>query len=123
MNLIDKIVTNLLGAYTFDFYVVYFLFVVVGVFLSLSVAVLFRNKNSVDTPYKFSSKFLWKDNKHRVIASVLTVFLSVRFAPELYRGEPTYFTGFLLGGCLDQAIYWLGQIQRSGRAKFKPNDR
>lgn len=52
-----------------------------GALLSVLITVLFRNKESERTPYKFSRSFLWNDNKKRFFVVPIMIIIAVFILP------------------------------------------
>jgi hypothetical protein len=77
-------------------------FALVGVMLSLLLQTTARNPNSESTPFKFSWKFLWKDNVKRILASIVLIYVALRFSPQLIGVDITEFFAFAIGFGLDK---------------------
>lgn len=95
-----------------------FTFILMGVIISMGIVVSNRNKNKVDTPYKFNWKFLFQDNLIRFIASLFICFAIVRFG-ETYTGEELILPACLsLGLVSDQLLIFAEKWQNKARKKF-----
>ena len=115
MNTINQVITELLGSFTAAFYISYFIFVLIGVLISLRVHALGRNKKSTKTPYKFSIKFLLQDNLMRIISSMAVVFVAIRLGSELFGITPTYVGAVAMGLGFDQVLIQLQKIEFKAR--------
>lgn len=61
----------------------YIFFAFVGVTIMLLFQTTSREVNSVNTPMRFSWRFLWCDNTKRILLSVLLIYVSLRFTKTL----------------------------------------
>jgi hypothetical protein len=119
MNTINEVIAELLGSYKASFYITYFIFVMLGIIVSLRISSLKRDKQSSSTPYKFSFGFLIQDNIVRVLGSIAFVFLSIRCSVELFYTVPEYYTAVLMGLGFDQALMLAKKWQDLAREKLK----
>lgn len=119
MNTINEVIAELLGSYKASFYITYFIFVMLGIIVSLRIASLNRDKNSNSTPYKFNFWFLIQDNFLRVLGSLAFVFLSIRLGVELFNKVPEYWSAVLMGLGFDQALLLAKKWQDLAREKLK----
>ena len=83
-----------------------------GVLLGLLLGSTKRDIGSENTPFEFSWKFLWSDNVKRIVASIILIFVALRFTPELFGVHITNFWAFAIG---------LGSDQLAGFVKSKTN--
>jgi len=77
-------------------------FAAIGIALSLSLHANSRDVNSTRTPVKFDFWFLIRDNAKRLLATVLTVYIALRFTPEIFNVTLTNFWAFTIGMGLDK---------------------
>lgn len=96
----------------------YILFGIAGAIVSLWMEVGERNKNSYRTPVPFSLKFMLSDNKKRIVATVLFLFLFVRFFNELTGMELNAFSSLVAGANIDRIMQFgkkgIGILRKKG---------
>lgn len=114
----QEIASGLLGDYKLSFYITYFLFVIIGVIVSLYLGSLKRDKFSESTPEKFNFKFLIQDNLLRVFGSISLIFLLIRLGVEINL-VPEYYTAALMGFSFDTVIAKAEKLQDLAREKLK----
>lgn len=114
--MIQEIFSGLLGNKTIAEYIVAFIFVLIGVLVSIRVGAIKRDKDSKHTPYEFSYKFLTRDNIVRALASIGIAFVAIRFGKEITGNDTTEFGAFLIGLGFDQLVGKLNQWQKNGRS-------
>lgn len=68
-----------------------------GVALMALIGTTKRDVNSPHTPFSFSWKFFASDNSKRFAAGVIMIFISLRFAPEIFGITITPFWAFGIG--------------------------
>lgn len=119
MEILNEVLSELLGSYKASLYITYFIFVMLGIIVSLRVASLGRDKMSNNTPYKFSFGFLIQDNILRVLGSLAFVFLSIRLGVELFNVVPEYYSATLMGLGFDQSLLLAKKWQDLAREKLK----
>ena len=68
-----------------------------------------RDPASVNSPAKFSWAYLWSDNIRRILASILAVYLSLRFMPDLLGWELNEWKALLVGTAWDGIALFLKQ--------------
>lgn len=117
MNFLQQLITELLGTYSAAFYVTYFIFVLIGVFISLRINLAKRDKKSVYTPFAFSWSFFLQDNIFRIITSMAMVFVTIRLGTEMMNVIPTYPGAVILGLGMDQALIRLEKFTLTTRRK------
>jgi len=115
MTTINQVIAELLGSFTAAFYITYFIFVLVGVLISLRLQAFTRDKSSKNTPFKFSFTFLLQDNLLRIVSSMAIVFVAIRFGSELFQKEPTYLGALLMGISFDQILIQLQKLELKAR--------
>lgn len=117
--MINEVIAELLGSYKASFYITYFIFVMLGIIVSLRIGALNRDKTSSNTPYKFSLWFLIQDNFLRVLGSFAFVFLSIRLGVELFGVVPEYYSAVIMGLSFDQVLVQAKKWQDLAREKLK----
>ena len=119
-NFLLDLSNEIFGKIKLVFYIAYFVYVFFGILLSSAiVAIKTRNKNSTNTPKKFSIIFLIQDNLIRILASLSVVFLSIRFGEEYFNVVPSYIGAIALGFSWDLLIILLEKIQLKARQFIK----
>ncbi|MEP7375522.1 MAG: hypothetical protein ABI675_19410 [Chitinophagaceae bacterium] len=94
-----NIVTGQTPAYLF---VGFIFFAVIGIALSLLWQTNKRDVSSPHTPEKFSFWFMMRDNAKRLSATILTVYIALRFTPEIFNVQLTNFWSLCIGLGLDK---------------------
>lgn len=89
-----------------DFMVLWF-FALVGVAIRLLIDVQGRDKLSFRTPYRFSWNWLWLDNARRILATVLLIFVSLRFCEEVFGVAISPWIAVLIGLISDRLAGYL----------------
>lgn len=115
MNTINEVIIEILGSYKLSFYISHFIFVLLGVLISVRLHAFNRDKNSKNTPFSFSWKFLFQDNLMRIITSMATVFVVIRLGNELLGLEPTYTLSVIMGISFDQILIQIQKIELKAR--------
>jgi len=109
MNTINEVIAELLGSYKASFYITYFIFVMLGIVVSLRLQSLQRDKQSSATPFKFSWRFLLQDNIKQWLGSLAFVFLSIRVGADTWGIVPTYASAVIMGLCFDYSLNLVGK--------------
>jgi len=99
----------LTGATNPDFFLWCLFFAGLGILFVLLMGTRLRDPASVNSPAKFSWKYLWNDNLRRILASVLAVYLSLRFMPDLLGWELNEWKALLVGTAWDGIALFLKQ--------------
>lgn len=97
----------LLGTTDYTAYAVSFVLALIGAFFSLRFQVAKRNKNSPETPQRFSVKFMLADNAMRLLTTVLLIFIGLKFSQELLGAEVTQWGAIVIGLSLDKVSEFL----------------
>lgn len=116
--MLETYLSELLGNRSVAVWLVCFTFIIIGVLLSLIVSAKERNKDSPNTPYKFSFKFLVHDNILRILGSVLIAFTVIRFGEDMVGAHIGYFGSLLMGLCFDQLVKFIAEWQKKARDIF-----
>lgn len=61
-----------------------------------------RDPQSPRTPFRFSWEFFWCDNSRRILRTILSIFLLVRFSREFLGAEQTMYGSVLIGLASDR---------------------
>lgn len=117
--MLEVYLSELLGNRSVAVWLVCFTFILIGVVVSLIISSRERNKDSPNTPYKFSFKFLVRDNILRILGSVLIAFTIIRFGEDMVGMHIGYFGAFLMGLCFDQLVKIIADWQKKARDIFK----
>lgn len=105
----------MLGNQDLPTYFAYFIFALIGAIISLYVKSLKRDKDSSNTPDKFSWRFLLQDNLLRLIASFLLSFIAFRFSTEFIGSEITMWAAVLIGATTDRLAGLFQALQDQAR--------
>lgn len=76
-----ELLHNIIGDVSVQWFISMMLFALVGATINLLLNVSERDKNSDNTPYHFSLKFMLLDNWKRMLSTLLLIFVFVRFMP------------------------------------------
>lgn len=76
-------------------------FAMLGVAFVLMYGTTLRKVESLESPKNFSWKYLGKDNLIRLSVSIISVYIALRFLPELFNMELTELTAFMVGTSID----------------------
>lgn len=89
--------TVLTGKTEPDVFMGFCFFAILGITLSLLWHTNTRDATSTATPLKFSWIFMLRDNVKRIIASLITVYVCLRFTPEILTIQLNDFWAFAIG--------------------------
>lgn len=92
----------ILGDMTLWAFVGYFIMAMIGAVIHLWLDVKDRDKDSPKTPYVWSWRFFTLDNIKRFIATILLIFVCLRFFSEIMGVDLSPFTALLWGFGLDR---------------------
>jgi hypothetical protein len=92
-----------------------FVFALIGAILSLRIHAQKRDKQSPNTPFNFSFKFMIKDNLNRLLTGFLFTFIAFRFAPEILQQDFSMFLAFLVGLLNDRVAGIISKLELSAR--------
>jgi hypothetical protein len=99
----------ILGGVDPTFFAACVFFAAVGIFFVLLMGTNLREKNSVNSPERFSWKYLWSDNARRVYASALATLLTLRFMTELTGWELNQWKSLCVGMMWDGIALFIKQ--------------
>ena len=94
----------------------------VGIVFILLLGTKLRDPSSAESPIAWSWSYLWNDNLKRILLSVLTVIISLRFMTELFGWELTVWKGFVVGVGWDSIALLIKQKTNLLDTKTKPED-
>lgn len=72
-------------------------FAIVGVIFVLLLGTTLRDPNSPNSPNKFSGKYLLTDNHKRILASIIAIYISLRFMPDIFGVKLSYLKALGVG--------------------------
>jgi hypothetical protein len=72
-----------IGTDNWPMYFAEWFFAILGITLSLLIGVATRKPLSETSPVHFSFSFFWSDNMRRILVTVLSVFVTLRFANDI----------------------------------------
>lgn len=87
-----------------------FFWALVGVTVSLLLKAVKRDVNDTRTPGQFSWKFFVCDNRIRIVAGIILVFVFMRFAKEMIGIENTIYAAFIVGALSDRLAGLLAKV-------------
>jgi len=80
-----------------------------GILFVLLMGTRLRKPDSIESPSKFSWSYLFSDNFKRILASILAVYLTMRFMPELTGWELNEWKAVIVGCAWDGIALFLKQ--------------
>ena len=86
-----------IGTEHWPMYFAEWFFAFVGIALSLLLGAATRKPASSTSPVEFSWKFFWSDNFRRIVATLLLVFVSLRFANDIFGVDMTLWGALGIG--------------------------
>ena len=101
--------TYILGGIDPQLFLSAVIFAAIGIFFVLISGTTLRDKNSPNSPYRFSWKYLWSDNNRRIYTSALAVLITLRFMTEVTGLELTPFRALCVGLFWDSIALFLKQ--------------
>lgn len=93
----EELLTRLFGEYTIIDLIVFLWFMVLGYIYRALDETTLRNKESRNTPKKWSWVFWFKDNWRRYIVTIIATYIIFRFYLEIIGHELTEFEAFMIG--------------------------
>ena len=97
-----KFLDLLLGGIEPMMFLVFIIYAYLGLVLSIVVDVIKRKPESPKSPVKFSLKYLWTDNKERIIVSVILIPVLVVIFSFFTGKEINLANAFLIGWAGDE---------------------
>ena len=113
----EKFLSQLLGTISIADYAAGFVFAMIGAILSLRFEARKRDKDSLNTPRRFSWEFLLQDNIQRLFNGFLLTFVVFRFAPEILNQSFSMFLALGVGAGLDQVAGLWAKVQTLARKR------
>lgn len=95
------------GATASDIFLGFIFFALIGIALSLLWQTSKRDAFSPHTPDDFSFWFMIQDNAKRLTATILTVYIALRFTPEIFNVELTNFWALTIGLGVDKIAEYI----------------
>jgi hypothetical protein len=116
--MIKEIFKLIFGDIALTMLIALYFFAIIGVALNLLYNANRRDQESLDTPVKYSSWFLIKDNRRRLYMDVICLFISIRFLPliitiDITKQELWLFGAFIVGFGFDKLFERLKAIEGS----------
>ncbi len=105
----NKFLQHLLGTMDVPYFFALVFFAMTGAVISLLIHASNRNKESMNTPYRFNFWFLIRDNWQRVILNLILIVVTIRFCTEITGYKITEFVALLIGVFYDK----LGEFLRN----------
>lgn len=93
----EEIILRIFGGYTIVDVVVFGWFILIGYLYKALDETSLRDKNSKNTPKKWSWKFWFNDNWRRYIITIISTYVFFRFYVELVGHELTEMESFMIG--------------------------
>lgn len=90
-----------------DIFMGFAFFAILGVTLSLLLHTNKRDPLSTGTPVKFNWIFMLRDNVKRIVASIITVYVCLRFTPEILNVQLNDFWAFAIGLGFDKLFEYI----------------
>ncbi len=91
-----------------------------GILFVLLMGTKLRDPGSIYSPQRFSWSYLLSDNFKRILASLLAVYLSLRFMPELFGWPVNEWKALLVGMAWDGIALFIKQKSNILDPKDKP---
>lgn len=117
MNKFYSIVT---GETPTDVFLGFGFFAILGIALSLLWHTNKRDPESPCTPTRFSWLFMLRDNGKRILASLITVYVCLRFTPEIFNVTLNDFWAFVIGLGFDKLSEYVKEKTSLLDVKRKP---
>lgn len=108
----EKAISLIIGEGDRTLFFVALLYAYVSAFLSVLMETTKREVTSLNTPYKFSYKFLFSDNSKRLVRSVILIFFAVRFSNEFFGQQLTVWLAVGIGFGFDKLSELIKTILR-----------
>jgi len=106
-SFISELLSYILGGMSPAYMTGALMFIAFGAGIMMYVNVLHRDRDSDNTPYRFSWRFWAKDNWWRPLANVFISFIVVRFFREFTGMEINMFFCLIIGLSFDYVIILL----------------
>ena len=120
----EDFIYSITGGITLWRFVSYIFFAGVGALLNVLMDVDQRDVQSEATPKRFSYKFFLADNYKRIFATIILIYVVIRFSTEL-NGQPiSEFMALMLGLNIDRLTGWAKkkfEVLKVERDKFYEN--
>lgn len=98
----EQLYSIVTGEVSTDIFLGFIFFALIGISLSLLWQTSKRDALSPHTPTVFSFWFMLQDNAKRLTATILTVYIALRFTPEIFNVTLTNFWALTIGLGVDK---------------------
>jgi hypothetical protein len=95
------------------------LYAYLGAFLMLLTSTTKRDVESIHAPVQFSWSFLFSDNSKRILATIIFIFIFIRFSRELLGANITMYAAVGIGLASDKLAEVMKQKNILGPKKNK----
>ena len=112
--MVRQIMIEILGSMTHIQLVTSYVFVLIGLFIKWYFTASQAIRYNKETPSKFSVAYWWHNNRHKItafFASLVIVFVSIRFPHEILGMEWSYFYALTVGLLFDYVVDTLKKRQ------------
>lgn len=117
----QELLTHLIGPGSIALLIGALIYAYIGAFIMLLLTTTKRDPLSDRTPFCFSWRFLWSDNTKRLIATIILIFIAIRFSRELIGADITMWAAVLIGlGCDKLAEIIKSKTNLFDKQKDKP---
>lgn len=110
----------ILGGIDPSFFFACMFFSFLGILLVLLLGTRLRDKESLNSPNKFSWKYLMSDNAKRIYASIIATLLTLRFMTEITGWELNQWKAVCIGTAWDSIALFIKQKTNILDPKLKP---
>jgi hypothetical protein len=120
-SLLDKgeFISTLLNGMSPSIYLALLLVAYIGLAINFSIGIAERDKGSKRSPKKFSKKFLWNDNKKRLLQSIgLTPILLLISSNFLGLDSLNIMGALLVGMMADRGMEYFKNIKKRKTAEY-----
>ena len=117
----QEFLTILFGQLSVGAFLAYLALMMIGVVINATLDVSQRDKQSPNTPVKFSWWFFIRDNAKRFAGTILVLFICIRFSEHLFGSEPLDWMMVVLGYNADSLMQFVKNktsILSADRAKL-----
>jgi len=103
----EQLYSIVTGETTADIFLGFVFFALIGISLSLLWQTSKRDALSPNTPTEFNFWFMLTDNAKRLTATILTVYIALRFTPEIFNVTLTNFWALTIGLGVDKIAEYI----------------
>jgi hypothetical protein len=98
----DDLINSITGGISTGMFFSYLFFVLIGAAINIYMDIDTRDVESKNTPKKFSWKFNFLDNRKRYFATLLLIYVGIRFFEQMNGSPLTEYTALLMGFSFDR---------------------